>query len=264
MNKRILMIWLVGLALLSSCIVPKKVVYVKDMQPDSTYLIKEAPALRLQKNDRLKIVVSASSPELAAPFNGGVGSYNVGNDGKVALEIERSDEASSYTVDQAGTIDFPILGKMQVEGLTLEDVREIIHSTLVSNGYINNPTVRVDLLSLKITMIGAVVGQSVLQIPEGRITLLEAITKVGGIKNNADPQGILVIREEGGVRRKYVNDIESISFFDSPTYYLQQNDIVYVLPKTAEMTPREQQTRQYISFGTSLFTLALTLFAIFK
>lgn len=263
MNKITLLMWLLGVVLLNGCIVPKKVVYVKDMLPDTAYLTMEMLPLRLQKNDRIQIVVSASSPELAAPFNGGVGSYRVGDDGTVSTSVDRSSSTSNYIVDWDGTIDFPVLGKMQVEGLTLKEVREMVRGLLISNEYINSPAVRVELLNLKVTMMGAV-GNQVLQVPEGRITLLEAITRSGGLQVNADPQAVFVIREENGVRKKYVNDIESKAIFDSPTFYLQQNDIVYVEPKTAVMTPREQQTRQYIGFGMSMLSIGLTLFALFR
>jgi len=261
MNKITLLTWLLGLVLLNGCIVPKKVVYVKDMMPDTAYMAMEMLPLCLQKNDRIQIVVSASAPELAAPFNGGVGSYRVENDGSVSTVVDRTN--GGYIIDYNGNIDFPILGTLHVEGLTVDEVRELIRSSLISKEYITNPTVKVELLNLKITVMGAT-GNQVLDVPEGRITLLEAITQSGGLSNVANPQAVLVIREENGVRKKYVNDIESKSIFDSPTYYLQQNDIVYVEPKTAVMTPREQQTRQYISFSVSILSLALTLYALLK
>lgn len=261
MNKITLLTWLLGLVLLNGCIVPKKVVYVKDMMPDTAYMAMEMLPLRLQKNDRIQIVVSASAPELAAPFNGGVGSYRVENDGSVSTVVDRTN--GGYIIDYNGNIDFPILGTLHVDGLTVDEVRELIRSSLISKEYITNPTVKVELLNLKITVMGAT-GNQVLDVPEARITLLEAITQSGGLSNVANPQAVLVIREENGVRKKYVNDIESKSIFDSPTYYLQQNDIVYVEPKTAVMTPREQQTRQYISFSVSILSLALTLYALLK
>ncbi|TYR36724.1 sugar transporter [Sphingobacterium phlebotomi] len=261
MNKITLLTWLLGLVLLNGCIVPKKVVYVKDMMPDTAYMAMEMLPLRLQKNDRIQIVVSASAPELAAPFNGGLGSYRVENDGSVSTVVDRTN--GGYMIDYNGNIDFPILGTLHVERLTVDEVRELIRSSLISKEYITNPTVKVELLNLRITVMGAA-GNQVLNVPEGRITLLEAITQSGGLSNIADPQAVLVIREENGVRKKYVNDIESKSIFDSPTYYLRQNDIVYVEPKMAAMTPREQQTRQYISFGVSMLSLALTLYALLK
>lgn len=261
MNKITLLTWLLGLVLLNGCIVPRKVVYVKDMEPDTAYLAMEMLPLRLQKNDRIQIVVSASSPELAAPFNGGVGSYKVGDDGNVSTVVDRTN--GGYMIDYNGYIDFPVLGALHVEGLTVDEVREMIRGSLVAKEYINNPTVKVELLNLKITVMGAT-GNQVLDVPEGRITILEAITRSGGLTNVADPEAVFVIREENGVRKKYVNNIESRSIFDSPTYYLQQNDIVYVEPRTAVNTPREQRNRQYIGFGMGLFAFAISLVALFK
>ncbi|PRD48309.1 sugar transporter [Sphingobacterium haloxyli] len=261
MNKITLLTWVLGLVLLNGCIVPKKVVYVKDMMPDTAYMAMEALPLRLQKNDRIQIVVSASAPELAAPFNGGVGSYKVQDDGSVSTVVDRTN--GGYMIDYNGNIDFPILGTLHVEGLTVDEVKDLVRSSLIAKEYITNPTVKVELLNLKVTMMGAV-GNQVLQVPEGQITLLDAIARSGGLDVVADPQAVLVIREENGIRKKYVNDIESKSIFDSPTYYLQQNDIVYVEPRTAVMTPREQINRQYISFGIGMLSLAISMFALFK
>lgn len=252
------MTWLFGLILLNGCIVPKKMVYVKDMKPDTAYRAMEAPTLLLQKNDRIQITVSASAPELAAPFNGGIGSYRVGDDGNVSTTVDRSGSVSGYTIDQQGTIDFPVLGKMQVEGLTTDEVRERVRAALIDKEYINNPTVKVELLNLKITMMGEL-GNQVLQVPEGRITLLEAITQSGGLTPLADPQAVIVIREQDGERIKYVNDIESKSIFDSPVYYLQQNDIVYVEPRVAATTPREQRTRQFWGLATGIIGLTVSV-----
>lgn len=264
MNKITLLTWLLALVLLNGCIVPRKVAYVQDMMPDTAYLALEAPVLRLQKSDRIQIVVGASAPELAAPFNGGVGSYRVGDDGNVSTAVDRSSAVSGYAVDQDGTIDFPVLGKMQVEELTLDEVREKVRTTLITREYINNPTVKVELLNLKVSVMGAVESQSVLQVPAAQITLLEAITQAGGLSILADPQAVFVIREQDGVRKKYVNDIESKSIFDSPTYYLQQNDIVYVEPRVAPTTPREQRNRQFLSLSIAITGFVISMYTLFK
>jgi len=264
MNKITLLMWLLGLVLLNGCIVSKKVVYVQDMHPDTAYRSLEMPPLRLQKNDRIQIAVSASTPELAAPFNGGVGNYRVGDDGNVATVVDRSNSTSGYIIDQDGNIDFPILGKIRVEGLTLEAVREVVRSSLIAKEYINNPTVKVDLLNLKVTVMGAVTRQEVLNVPEGRITLLEAISQTGGLSNIANPQAVVVIREQDGVRRKIVHDIESTAIFNSPAYYLQQNDIVYVEPKMAEATPRDQRNRQFWSMAVGITGLVLSTLILLK
>ena len=264
MNKITLLTWLLSLIVLSSCMTSKKIIYVKDLQPDTAYNAIEMPALRLQKYDRIQITVSASSPELAAPFNGGVGSFKVGDDGNVSTSVDRLTVNGGYIVDRQGNIDFPVLGKIYVQGKTLEDVRDIIGDELKSKQYINNPTVKVDLLNLHITIMGAVQSQRVLDVPESRITLLEAITKASGLKNTADPQSVIVIREENGKRVKYVNDIESKTIFDSPTYYLQQNDIVYVEPKMAEPTPEESRNRGWLATGMGLVGILISILALSK
>ena len=259
-----LLTWLICLLVMNACIVPKKRLYINDMQLDTAYNALQMPPLALQKNDRIQIVVSASSPELAAPFNGGVGGYRIGDEGNVINTIDRTLSTDGYLIDRDGNIDFPILGKTYVEGMTLEAVRDLIRRQLIDKQYINNPTVKVELLNLKVSVIGAVADETVLSVPEAKITLLDAIVKAGGLSPGADPKKIYVIREEYGERVKYVNDIESVKFFDSPTYYLQQNDIVYVEPKSAVNTPREDQNMRYIGYGTMFISLALSVITLLK
>lgn len=226
MNKFILGLTLFSIVLLNSC-VSKKVVYLQDMQPDSEYPIAEAPALRLQKNDRISIQVSAKSLELAAPFNTLAGTYKVGVDGNVTTGVDQSSNAQGYLIDREGNIAFPVLGNLHVEGLTLEEVRDLIRNRLINDRLINEPIVKVEILNFKVSITGAI-GNRVIDVPDGKMTLLEAITKAGGININAAPDKITVIREEDGMRRKIVTNIQSQEIFNSPAYYLRQNDIVYI------------------------------------
>lgn len=258
MKKITLLTWLCSLVLLNACVAPK-VVYVQDMMPDTTYLAKEMPPLRLQKGDRIQILVSASAPELAAPFNGGVGSYRVGDDGNVSTVVDRSTATGGYTIDQSGFIDFPIIGQIRADGQTLEEVKKAVRDKLVAGKFINEPTVKVELLNLRVIVMGAVAGQRVISVPEAKMTLLEAITHAGGLSKIADPQMISVIRTENGVRKKIITDIESKAIFDSPAYYLQQNDIVYVEPKMGEPTPREERNSRIFGNVTGLTGLVVSL-----
>ena len=261
MKKYFFWIALFCLFSLNSCLIPQKVVYVKDMVIDSAYLAQTAPPLRVQNNDRLSIQVSSKNPELAAPFNLGNGGYLVDEQGKVNLSS--SIVTNNYLVGNNGSIDFPILGSIQVKGKTTDEIRYTIEDRLKSENLINDPQVKVDLLNLKITMMGEIGGVGTINVPEGRITLLEAISNAGGLTSNALSDQVMVIREENGVRKMYVNNVEETEIFNSPTYYLQQNDIVYVKPKAAKRTPREEQNWRYITMGTSLITLTFTLFALF-
>lgn len=248
--------------LLHSCILSKKMVYVKDMVADSAYLAMSTPVLKLQKGDRLNIVVSAKSPELAAPFNLEVGSYTVNEKGEV--DRRTSSYEKSYLVDDNGQIDFPILGRLDVLGLSLEQVKDVITNHIVNQQLISEPIVRVDLQNFKINVMGEVRRIGLIEVPDGKITILDALSEAGGLTLNGAPHKVVVIREENGQRTLVYNDLESTDIFTSPTFYLQQNDIVYVQPKGAEATPREQLGFRYASLGFSLLSVILTTIALLK
>lgn len=263
--KKCLLIPFVGFVLLlNSCVVSKKVVYVRDMEPDTTYRAMSAPPLRIQKSDRLSIVVSAKTPELAIPFNQGVGAYQVNDQGDISAGSSAATEIQGYLVDDSGEIEFPILGAFKVEGMTLEEIKNLIKSQLVKEKLINNPVIKVELLNLKINMMGEINKIGVLTVPDARITLLEAISRAGGLTVNASPGKITVIREENGVRKMVINDIRSRDIFNSPTYYLQQNDIVYIEPLDAQPTPKVQTNWRYITTGLGLVATVFTIINVFK
>ncbi|AQX08222.1 polysaccharide biosynthesis/export family protein [Elizabethkingia ursingii] len=262
MNKFILGLTLFSIILLNSC-VSRKIVYVQDMIPDTEYPVAEAPAIRMQKNDRLSIQVSAKSLELAAPFNTVAGTYKVGNDGSVSTGIDQSSNAQGYLIDREGNIAFPVLGNLHVEGLTLEEVRDLIRNRLINDRLINEPIVKVEILNFKVSITGAI-GNRVIDVPDGKMTLLEAITKAGGININAAPDKITVIREEDGMRRKIVTNIQSQEIFNSPAYYLRQNDIVYIEPRTTEVTPREDRFWRYFGTGMGLIGTVISVLTLIK
>ena len=265
MNRNTLLILVFLVASLSSCIGPRKVVLVEDMQPDSLYSTVEMPAMRIQKNDRLSISVSAKTAELAAPFNITTGSYRIEDNGNVSTaDNAGSAKTEGYLVDQQGQIDFPVLGTLEVLGKTVEEVRHLIHDRLVNEGLINDPIVRVELFNLKVSVVGAVERQQVLQVPDGRINLLEAIARVGGLTRNAAADRVTVIREENGVRTRIIQDIRSKDLFDSPAFYLQQNDIVFVEGISVETTPREERGWRVLSTLLGTGTLVFSILNLLK
>ncbi|MCT4216552.1 polysaccharide biosynthesis/export family protein [Elizabethkingia anophelis] len=233
------------------------------MITDMEYTIQDAPSLKLQKYDRLSIQVSAKSLELAAPFNSIIGTYQIKNDGSVSTGIDQLPNTEGYLIDREGNIAFPILGALHVEGLTLEEVRELIRSRLVNDKLISEPIIKVEILNFKISITGAI-GSKVVEVPDGRITVLEAITKAGGIYTNAAPDKITVIREEDGIRRKIVTNIQSQEIFNSPAYYLKQNDIVYIEPRTSEVTPKEDRFQRYFGIGMGIIGIAVSVLTVGK
>lgn len=264
MKKFTLWIIVLGLGLFSSCMTSKKVVYVDDMVPNINYQMLDVPMLKLQKSDRLSIKISAKNPELAAPFNAVDGNYATGEKDNGQHGAGNNQDGRSYLIDQQGNITFPILGNFHLEGLTLEEVRDLLVKRLSEGGYIKDAIVKVELLNLKVNVMGEVNRVGIIDVPDARINLLGAISKAGGLTRNAASDRVTVIREENGTRKKIINNIGSQDIFDSPAYYLQQNDIVYVEPIGAESTPREDRTWRFTSIAMGAVTIILTALTLFK
>ena len=167
---------------------------------------------------------------------------------------------SGYYVDQTGAIDFPILGRIPVEGKTLEDVKLDIKKRLEI--YLKGPVVNVRFLNFKVTMLGSVAQPGVLRVTNQRITLLEAFAQVGGLTDYANRDSILVVREQDGRREyKYIN-LHSEEVFTSKYYYLEQNDFIYVPPikaRAATVADRGQRVLQYTSAILSVAAIVVAI-----
>ena len=190
--------------------------------------------------------MSCKQPALAIPFNMQGGNFSISPDGHVTNQGSTNSE-KGYRVDSDGFIDFPILGKLFVEGKRVSEVKEMIQDKIKEGNYIKDPLVSIEILNFKYTVLGAA-GAGTYQVEGDRITLLEAIAKAGDLSTNARVDRVSVIREEDGVRKVYTKDV-----FKSPAYYLQQNDIVYVEPKYKKKDT-EDRTIQYSSLLLSILS----------
>ena len=244
----------VMMLLLASCGGAKKFVYLNDMEPGVKYPVNLESATIVHPNDRLDIKVTCKNPELAVPFNAMVGSYQVAADGSVASA--GADLNAGYRVDAEGDIIFPVLGKINVGGKTLKEIAAIIETMIEEGDYIKNPEVSIEFLNFKYTVLGAVNGKGTYTADGDRVTLIEAIAKAGDLAKNARLDRVAVIRMVDGKQEIYYNDIRTAEIFMSPTYYLQQNDIIYVEPKHKE---RNENAWQTASFIISLGSLASSI-----
>ena len=237
--------------LMASCGSSRKFVYLNDMVPGESYPINVESGTVVHVNDRLDIKVSCRTPELAVPFNSQVGAYKLSTDGGVtAAGVETAEQG--YRVDSDGNIIFPILGKINVAGKSLKQVSELIGGMISEGGYIKDPLVSIEFLNFKYTVLGAVNGKGTYTVDGDRITIIEAIAKAGDLSNNARLDRVAVIRTVDGKQEIYYNDMRTADIFMSPTYYLQQNDIVYVEPKHK---PRNENAWQTASFVVSIASL---------
>ena len=245
-----------AMILLSSCGATKRLTYIQDMEPGIDYPVANHPLVTVMKGDKLGIMVTCSNPALAAPFNmvSGVSSVN-GSSGDMSYEAS-SEAKKGYLVDDEGEIDFPILGKIQVGDMTLDEVKETIEEAIREKSYIKDPVVEVEYLNFEIVILGET-GASVMAVPDGNINIFQAIAKSGDLSMTALRNDVRVVRLEDGVRRMYSLDLTNTSCFSSPAYYLKQNDMVYVKPnKRVRDNYAEGSEKRATLFMTLVSTLS--------
>ena len=221
-------VFLCLIAFLASCSAPKEVLYLQDIASIKEENIDKNYEVIIHKDDLLAILVNSKDPELALPFNMPVVTYQIG------AQTTAQQRLLGYLVDQNGDIDFPILGKIHVEGLNRMQVTELIKQKLMSEDLIKDPIVTVQFLNFKVSVMGEVTRPGTFDISGDRITLLEALSMAGDLTIYGRRDRVAVIREKDGKRRILYHDLRSSDIFQSPCYYLQQNDIVYVEPNKAK------------------------------
>ena len=258
MKNRILFLILIAFAAVS-CGSAKKYVYLNDMVPGRDYPFDSAHEAVIQAHDRLSITVSCKQPELAIPFNIQSGSFKISSDGS-ASSSSTPDE-KGYKVNAKGDIEFPILGTIHLEGLTLSQAAEKIKEQIIEGNYIKTPLVTMEFLNFKYTVWGAVSKNGTFTVDNGRITLLEAIANAGDLTQKARLDRVAVIREVDGDKRIYFHDIRNSDILQSPCFFLQQNDIIYVQPKYGKKDKEDRSIQVATMFMTAITTISSVIWA---
>jgi polysaccharide export outer membrane protein len=135
-----------------------------------------------------------------------------------------------YVVDNEGYIDFPVLGKIQVSSLTRWELSEVIKKRLLDDGLLTDAVVTVEFMNFKISVIGEVNNPGTFTIDGDKVTVLQAISLARDLTIFGERENVTVIRERDGERTMYEINLCDVDMFQSPAYYLQQNDVVYVQP----------------------------------
>lgn len=248
---------------LASCKTYKNINYIQDVQVNSTESIAENQGIRIQPKDMLSIVVSSKTPELAMAFNLPVVSYQAGSE---VVSGAGSQRLLGYVVDNDGNIDFPLLGKIQVAGLTRWQLQELIKQQIVNAGLMKELVVIVEFMNFKVSIMGEVNAPGSYTINGDKVTILEALSMAKDLTIFGKRDGVYVIREENGKRTTYNVDLRSVDLFNSPAYYLRQNDVVYVEPnkvRAGQSTINENSLKSvslWISISSFLTSLAVLIF----
>lgn len=246
MNKLFLCI-LSGVLLFSSCSTSKKILYLQDVVYDRPETILNTQDITLQPKDQISIVVSCKEPQLASLFN-----LNTVGSGQSA-------SLSGYTLDDKGDIELPVLGNLHVGGMSKKEVSLLVKQRLIDEDYIKDPVVTVEFMNLCFSVLGEVASPGKYDITKDRINLLEALSMAGDLTITGKRNMVMVTREENNQRKIYKVDLRSKDLFDSPVYYLKQNDIIYVQPNKKRAGEAGNNNARSISLWTSVISMLTSI-----
>ncbi|NVK51715.1 MAG: polysaccharide biosynthesis/export family protein [Flavobacteriaceae bacterium] len=232
---------------LSSCVSKKKILYFQD---DATIVENvQQFALKFKKDDLLTINVSSKNLETVKAYNLPVVAYNAATN-----TVNGIPKQQSYLIDANGEIQFPVLGKIKLEGLTRVEAIKLLEQKIRTS--VTDATVNIQILNFKINVMGDVKNPGMFPIQNERVTVLDALAMAGD--TNISGERIIEVKRETpkGVVTGYI-DLRSNQLFASPFYYLQQNDVVYVNPNSAKIQSASynQNTGLFISITSVLISL---------
>ena len=268
LSKGLLSLGILFVFALTSCDTAYKTNYLRDIEEAKMYSVKHDKGIVVQKGDKLSILVtSIRNPELTIPFNSRSVATQTGLSlpGGNTASVAPADTTSSYLVDAAGKIQFPVIGDVEVQGLSLDQVSDVIRAKLTAGRYLTDAHGITKFANLRVYLLGAfqslgngggssgVSDRGSFHLDNAQTNILELMASVGGLAEQAEFSKLNVIRRIGNEYVYYRLDLLSKSIFDSPAFYLQQNDIIY-----AEYRYRTRDTEQKILSSVGYLTTAVS------
>ena len=258
-------------AMMCSCVSTKKIVYFQGA--DSLYQqaqqVMQQYEMKLKPADQIMVKVTCSEPDLLSVFSqdvvmgtsgggrSGSGSYlNSSGSGNMS-------NAYAYTITNDGYVVLPSIGKVSVAGLTTVDAAKVIEERITEVNHISDPDVTVMLLNARVAVLGAVKSPRVVNLTSERNTVLDILSQCGDIADTGLRQKIKLFREVNGERMMYEMDLTKADVFNSPAYYVQQNDLIYVEPNKSQSIKSSAFYTFWTAGATIISTLATVTSMIF-
>ena len=263
-KKSFIIIFSFVLFFLSSCTSKKKLDYLQNIESVALEASMKNAKSTIQPNDQLVIMVTAKDMDVVKPFNqnfssGQILQYSLPSNNAPA-QSQTSASGPTYMVDSQGNIEFPVIGKINTENKTTEELRDILKKEI--SKYVLNPQVSVRNTNYKITVLGEVNRPGTYNIPDAQTTLLEVLGFAGDLTIYGNRTDVLVVRNIDGVMSKERIDLTKADFINSPYFYLKQNDVIIVSPnETKQKTSRlDPNTGIYISVASIVVTILALIF----
>ncbi len=254
----------VAMAALTGCKTPKNIAYFQDANTVMTFENQVRQAIRIQPDDKIQIIVHSKDPQLAMLFNLPVVTSRIGqNTGNYGTSISgntssNTEGLAAYTVSTNGDIDFPVLGKLHVAGMTREELAGYIKGELMGRDLIKDPTVNVEFLNTGVSVLGEVRSPGRYIINRDEITILDALALAGDLNIQGQRQNVKILRKENGQTKVYLVDLTNAKeLYKSPGFYLQQDDIVYVEPNDMRKRDTTNNGNTALSAGFWLSVISM-------
>ncbi len=215
--------------------------------------------LQIKANDLLTISVSAPEQEAALPFNLPVIGVPQGGAELGGLSVNGRQQLQTYLVDSDGNIEFPVLGTVNVTGLNRQQLAAKLKTEITE--YVQDPIVNVRIVNFQVSVLGEVTRPGTFDIRDEYLSLPKALGFAGDLTIYGRRDNVLVMREENGKKIHEYLDLTDPNVINSPFYYLQQNDVVYVEPNGAQMQSASYNRNAgvYISIASVLISLAVLI-----
>ena len=220
-------LWM-SMMLFVGCTSQKQIAYLQDLPEGYKHKGNNVYAIKIRPDDMISIMVNSKDNELVQMLNLHLVSYMVSSEQKGQHQV------LGYQVDADGQIDFPQLGTIKISGMTRSEVTKYIKNKLIESGIIKDPVVTVQFLNFKVSVLGEVALPGVIRIVSDRMSIFDALSSVGDLTIYGQRENVKIIREIDGEKIVATVDLRSINILDSPFYYLQQNDVIYVEPNKAK------------------------------
>ena len=246
--------------LVASCKVPSNVSYFQDLKDGQVNTITSQAGIKLKEGDKISIVVKSKNSEISNLLNLPVSSQVVGYTG------DRTNRGmSGYTIDRHGDIDFPMAGKLHIAGMSREEVAEYVKKTIEEKDLARDVVVTVEFLNLHYSVMGEVGKPGEYSFGQDRVTLPEALAQAGDLTLHGMRDSVYVLRTVDGKQTTHVvSMLNGRELLNSPAYYLQQNDVVYVVPNDyrKRQSKVNGNTFQSTSFWISISSIIISLVSL--
>lgn len=251
---------------LYSCATPEKIAYFQDTADQEKTIKVPQATVRLQPGDMISIIVNTKNPEVSSQLNLPYIANRLGQTSSDGTYVNA--QVSGYTLDNDGNVDFPLVGKIKLQGLTRSEASAKVKEILVEKHLVNldfNPVVTVDFMNLGISILGEVNRPGRFALPKDNLTILDALALAGDLTIYGNRENVRVVRTEGDIQQTHIVDLCSAeSVLNSPVYFLKQNDVIYVEPNEVKMrqsTVNGNNVRS-TAFWISLASLFATVISI--